>query len=127
MKKMSPTVSLRIAVAALSSVAKSLLVIFVAPFVFGCSWLGPRGATTSSGIQMKYRYIRILLIETSTIHPALPVCNLWSVPAKANGLKNPVRGLTGTGLEDAAESETRDELECFDVSGLVVFPAQDQN
>src|ERR1017187_1726690 len=60
---------------------------------------------------------------------AVPVTvdDSWSAPTKTNGLKNPIGGLSGPRLEDAAGRETRDEQECIDDAGLVIFPAQDQN
>ena len=62
--------------------------------------------------------------------PALPqpgalleVYDLWSGAAKTNGLKDPIGGLSGAWLEDAAGRETRDEQECIDVARLAVFAA----
>src|ERR1022692_2576008 len=51
----------------------------------------------------------------------------WFAPAKTDSLKDPICGLSGAWLEDAAGRETRDEQECIDDAGLVIFPAQDQN
>src|ERR1017187_6694652 len=57
---------------------------------------------------------------------AVPVTvdDSWSAPTKTNGLKNPIGGLSGPRLENAAGRETRDEQECIDDAGLVIFPAQ---
>src|ERR1017187_5254554 len=60
---------------------------------------------------------------------AVPVTvdDSWSAPTKTNCLKNPIGGLSGPRLEDAAGRETRDEQKCIDDAGLVIFPAQHQN
>jgi len=46
---------------------------------------------------------------------------------KADGLKDPIWGLTGSGLDNATRGKTRDEQESVDGAGLLVVPAEKQN
>jgi len=56
---------------------------------------------------------------------AVPVTvyDSWLAPAKTNSLKNPIHGLSGLWLQDAAGRGTCDEQESFEFASLVVFPA----
>src|SRR5438477_10570808 len=98
------------------------------PFAGPCSSRGDRCKGLGRGVVGSPFVYRDRGLTTRAAGPvSVQLRALLSALPKPNGLKDPIWGLTRSGLDNATWGKTRDEQECVDAASLPVVLAENQN